>query len=292
MTDSIRYRAAHMADVPEMVEVYLESLRDMRARHGVPPADRSAATMTLAYQHVISTGVFRVAESKGRIVAIAGAAIRDHLWFLSAFWTRPGFQGRGVGMPLLRQTHEEGAAAGATVFFTWASPDRTALFAYMKLGMLPSHGIFVFEGAPGRLPPVPTGYEAAALEESTAGRLDLAVRGTRREVDHRFWSGPAGLVGRQVRGTDELVGYYYLSDGKVGPAAWTSARDAEALLILAAHESMAVAGRVGFAIPGVNHVALRFAVASGLQLVSVNQFMTSAAFGDMQRYLPSGPLLY
>jgi hypothetical protein len=26
--------------------------------------------------------------------------------------------------------------------------------------------------------------------------------------------------------------------------------------------------------------------------VNVNQFMTSAPFGDMRRYLPSGPLLY
>lgn len=292
MTDPIRYRAALSEDVPEMVEVYLESMRDMRARHGVPPATRSATAMQLAYEHILSTGVFRVADSQGRIVAIAGAAVRDHLWFLSAFWTNPSFQGRGVGMPLLRQTREAGVEAGATVFFTWASPDRTAAAAYMKLGMLPGHGIFVFEGLPGRLPPVPAGYEAAPLEEGAAGEFDLAVRGTRREVDHRFWSGRAGLVGRQVLRADEVVGYYYLGDGNVGPAAWASARVAEPLMILATHESMAATGRVGFAIPGVNPAALSFAMDCGLRLVNVNQFLTSAPFGDMERYLPSGPLLY
>jgi len=275
-----------------MVEVFLESVHDMRSRHGAPPATYPRDAMRLAYEHIRVTGVFRVAESEGRVVAIAGAAIRHHLWFLSSFWARPGLQGRGIGMPLLRQTWEAGEKAGATVFFTWASPDLVALASYMKLGMLPVHGILVFEGAPGRLPPVPASYSAVPLEERKAGELDLAARGTRREVDHRFWSGPAGLVGRQVLRAGTVVGYYYLGEGNVGPAAWTDPDHAEAVMTLAIGEAAATSSRVGLAAPGINHPAVRFALASGLRLITVNQFLTSTSFGDMGRYLPSGPLLY
>jgi len=275
-----------------VVEVFLESMHDMRTRYGAPPTTRSRDGLQLAYEHIRSTGVFRVAESGGRIVAIAGAAIRDHTWFLSAFWVRPGLQGRGIGMPLLRQTWEAGAEAGATVFFTWASPDPAALASYMKLGMLPGHGIFVFEGTPGRLPPIPETYGAVALEEGVASGLDLAVRGTRREVDHHFWAGPGGLLGRQVLRAEEVVGYYYLDRGSIGPAAWIDPDHAEAVLILAIGEAAATSSPVGLAAPGINHAAVRFAVASGLRLVIVNQFLTSAPFGDMGRYLPSGALLY
>lgn len=292
MTDQILYRAAGPEDVPEMVEVFLESVHDMRTRYGAPPATRSRDAMQLVYEHIRVTGVFRVAESEGRIVAIAGAAVRDHTWFLSAFWAHPRFQGRGIGLPLLRQTWSAGVEAGATACFTWASPDHTAMASYMKLGMLPGHGIFVFEGTPERLPPVPASCEAAPLEEQAAGELDLAVRGSRREVDHRFWSGPAGLMGRQVLRAGRVVGYYYLSEGNVGPAAWTDPDQAEAVMTLGVGEAAATSSRVGFVAPGINHVAVRFALASGLRLTNVNQFLTSAPFGDMRRYLPSGPLLY
>lgn len=291
-SSTILFRAARPKDVPEMVEVFLESVHDMRTRYGTPPVTRSRDAMRLAYEHIRSTGVFRLAEWQGSIVAIAGAAVRDHTWFLSAFWVRPDLQRQGIGMPLLRQVWEAGAQAGATTFFTWASPDPVALASYMKVGMLPGHGIFVFEGVPERLSPVPGDYEFAPLEEDVAGELDLTVRGTHREVDHRFWSGPAGLAGRQVLRVGKVVGYYYLGEGSVGPAAWTDPDQAEAVMTLALGEAAATSSRVGLVAPGINHSAVRFALASGLRLTNVNQFLTSASFGDMKRYLPSGPLLY
>jgi GNAT superfamily N-acetyltransferase len=67
----------------------------------------------MGYEHVRSTGIFHVAELEGRIVAIAGAILRDHLWYLSAFWARPGLQRRGIGMPLLRRVWNAGQQAGA-----------------------------------------------------------------------------------------------------------------------------------------------------------------------------------
>ncbi|MCL5942721.1 MAG: GNAT family N-acetyltransferase, partial [Actinobacteria bacterium] len=204
------YRAARPEDVPEMVAVYLAASRDMYARSGLSAPVPSAGAMQLAYEHILSTGVFRVAESGGRIIAIAGAVLRDHLWFLSAFWALPEVQRQNIGMPLLREVWHEGAAAGATTFFTWASPDLTALASYMKLGMLPGYGIFVFRGIPEHLPPVPSSYQPGPLEHQVATALDLHVRGTRREVDHRFWAGPAGLRGRQVLRDGEVAGYYYL----------------------------------------------------------------------------------
>lgn len=288
----VRNRAARPADVPDMVEVYSASRRDMQARLGVSTPPPSRAALRLAYGHVLSTGMFRVAEAQGRIVAIAGAVLRDSLWFLSAFWTRPDVQRQNIGMPLLREVWDAGVRAGASTFFTWASPDLTALAAYMKLGMLPGYGIFLFEGAPDQLPPVPAGYEAAPLEPRELAEIDLHVRGIRREADHHFWAGPAGLRGRQVLREGAVVGYYYVDGGAVGPAAWSNAAEAGAVMALAARDLDRAGARVRFVVPGINQAALRVACASGLRLVAVNHFLTTAPFGHLERYLPSGPLLY
>lgn len=278
-----------------MVNVYLVASRDMYARCGLSAAVPSAAAMQMAYEHIRSTGVFRVAESGGRIVAIAGAILRDRIWFLSAFWALPEVQRQNIGMPLLREVWHEGAAAGATTFFTWASPDLAALASYMKLGMLPGYGIFVFQGIPQHLPPTPSCYQPGPLEHQVATAFDLDVRGTRREVDHRFWAGAAGLCGRQVLRDGKVVGYYYLNQGTIGPAAWIDATEAAAVVGVALYEAAegaAESGGVTLVVPGINHAALRIALASGLRLTVHSQFLTSAPFGRLERYLPSGPLLY
>lgn len=288
----IQYRLARPEDVPEMSDLFLEAVSNMFARNNVTAAVPPRPAVLLAYEHVRSTGIFHVAELEGRIAAIAGAIVRDQLWYLSAFWARPDIQRRGIGMPLLRAVWNAGQEAGAKIFFTWSSVDTTAMASYMKLGMYPGYPIFLFEGAPQKLPSVASTYNVAALEKSQAMDLDQEIRGTRRRADHELWLDRLGLQGRQVLRDGEVLGYYYLNKGAIGPVAWKKPQDGEPVLALACQEATAIAPQIRIAVPGVNHSALRFAFDSSLHLTSFAHFLTTAPFGRMESYLPSGPSLY
>ncbi|MFH1185608.1 MAG: hypothetical protein V1755_11325 [Chloroflexota bacterium] len=293
----IQVRPAHAADMPRCVDLFLNSLKDMRARHNLPGVTLpSASEMLLFYQHVLATGTFHVVDSGMEIAALACAILRDQLWFLSGFWASPGLQRQRVGMPVLRSVWEAGRKAGATHFFVWASVDVTAVAAYMKMGMLPGCQILSFEGLPQRLIPPAPHETIEPLDPSFAMALDETVRGTRRAVDHAFFAS-TGSQGRQVRRDGQRIGYYYLDAGRIGPAAWTDPEHAQVLLAAALREATtgieATAGQKVFVeVPGMNHAALRFALESGLRLQGSSNLLMSAPFGRLEQYLPSGPGLF
>lgn len=288
----IRYREALPEDLPQCADLFLESLRDLRLRHNLqgPPLP-SASEMLTFYQHVLGTGAFQVAEADGRIAALACAILRDQLWFLSGFWARPDLQRQGIGMPALRTVWNAGKEAGATVFFVDASRDLPAMAAYMKMGMLPGCQILVFEGTPQSTGTISSDYVVAPLDKAFAMHLDQTIRGTRREVDHDYFVA-TGSHGRQVFHKGDSIGYYYLEDSRIGPAAWSEAAHSEALLTLACREASAAAANVSFQVPGLNHAALRFALQSGLRLTSFSHLLMSAPFGRLEQYIPSGPGLF
>lgn len=287
----IQYRPARPEDVPEMADLFLEAVSNMYTRNNITTAIPPRPAVLLGYEHIRATGIFHVAELEGRIVAIAGAIVRDHLWYLSAFWARPDLQRQGVGMPLLKGVWNAGQEAGATVFFTWSSIDSAAMASYMKLGMFPGYPIMMFEGTPQKLLSVASAYEVATLEKSQAMALDQEIRGARRSVDHDFFDS-WGLQGRQIIRAGEVVGYYYLGKGGIGPVAWRKPQHGEPVLTLAYHEAATATAQIRLFIPGINHAALRYAFNAGLRLTSFAHFLTTAPFGQMTQYLPSGPGLY
>jgi hypothetical protein len=289
---NVQYRTARPEDISEMVDLYLLSLTDMHKRFNIPMSAPPKSAMLIMYGHILSTGIFHVAEQNGRIVAIAGAILRDHLWFLSQFWAKPEIQRKNIGMPLLRRVWNVGKEMGATIFFTWASIDPTAIASYMKLGMLPGYPILVFEGEPTQIPALPVDYQAAELNPTENMALDRIVRGTQRKPEHAFWLGLMGKEGRKVFCKGENAGYYYFANGTIGPVAWEESKDAVAVMTLAFREATAITPKVQMFIPGINHAALQFALASGLRLMGFAHFLTTSPFGHMEHYMPSGPALY
>ena len=91
---------------------------------------------------------------------------------------------------------------------------------------------------------------------------------------------------------ERAIGYYYFSNGNVGSAAWLEEEDAEALLESACREASKQAEQVRLMIPGPNHAAIRFALRAGLKLVSYSHLLMTGPFGQMEKYLPSGPSLF
>jgi len=286
------YRPATEADIAETAGVFLAAVADMYARNGIAAPLPERRAVETGYRHVLRTGIFHVAEVGGRVGAICHAVVRGPLWFLSGFWALPELQRARLGGTLLRRVREEGAARGASTFFTWSSVDLTAMAAYMKAGMLPGYQVLTFNGPVPELPPADGGLELRPLPISSAADLDERVRAARREVDHHFWHADAGARGRLLLKGGREVGYFYLNRGVVGPAAWTDELGADELLRAACREAADEAGEVRLMVPGINHAAVRFALAHGLRLVSFSHLLTSAPFGRLERYLPSGPLLF
>lgn len=295
---NVTYRKPLETEMPETAGVFLEAVADLYARHGAagsPLPERGLIEQ--GYEHIRRTGIFRVAESDGRIVAVCHAVVRDSVWFLSGFWVLPEWQRQKIGMPMLREVWAEGAAAGARTFFTWSSVDTTAMAAYMKMGMLPGYQILTFAGAADINGDAQAHavYETRPLEAAAAVAIDERVRATGREIDHRFWLGDPACTGRLLLARDgRVAGYYYVQHkGVVGPAAWEDERDAEGLLVAAFREaSERGGGQVRMALPGINHTGIRFALGAGLRLVAYTHLLTTAPFGRMERYVPSGPSLF
>lgn len=236
------------------------------------------------------TGIFWVAADDERLLALACATLRDDEWFLSGFWTRPAEQGRGVGGPLLRHVWDEGVRRGARRQFVWASGDPPAIASYLKLGMLPGSQLFAFKGVPRSSGP--DDLETTALGPEMTGAIDRAVRGISRIGDHRWWQEQAGYTGRAVTRGGRIVGYYYLHDGVIGPAAWLDDADGAPLLASAIAEAASTQPEVQLVAPGMNHLALRVALGAGLRLVRTSHLLWTEPFGQMERYVPSGPLLF
>jgi len=287
----LRYRRATAEDVPAMADVFFAAAPEMFARYNIAVAPPPRPVVLMGYEHIRSTGFFDVAELDGKIVAIAGGIVRDKLWFLSGFWVRPGLQRQKIGMPLLRRVFEYGKEAGVEAHFVWSSPDVTAMASYLKLGMLPGFQILIFEGTPERIEPA-AGYSVEPLEKRFAMGLDQIVRGTPREVDHDYWSGPMGFTGRQVVRGGRAVGYFYHGRGGVGPGAWERAEDGEAVVGIALSEAAAGGTPVRLIVPGINHTAIRFALGAGLQFSNAAHFLTTRPFGRMEQYLASGPGMF
>src|SRR4051812_4539256 len=192
--------------MPEAVDLFMTSVGDMYGRHRISAPKPPRPSVEKFYDHIQRTGIFQVAEVDGRLGALCHAVVRDSQWFLSGFWALPDLQGKAIGRPLLRRVWDEGARAGARVFFTWSSVDMQAMATYMKMGMLPGYQILTFAGEYRNPIDVPEGYETAPLELSTAAAIDEQVRGTRREIDHRFSLEEFKAEGRQLLRGGRAVG--------------------------------------------------------------------------------------
>jgi Acetyltransferase (GNAT) domain len=287
-------RPATEADLPAAIDLFLAAVASMFARQHIAKPLPPRAGVELILPHILRTGLFHVAEQDGRIVAICHALVRDRLWFLSGFWTRPELVGGGVGGPLLRDVWQAGARAGAEVFFVWSLPDETALASYLKLGMLPGYPVLTF--AAHDVAQDAFAHEAYAVEPlrlDVACAVDEEVRATRREVDHRFMLALPRVVARQVIRAGRTVGYFYVNGETVGPCAWLAPEHADGVLAHACRAAAANAGAITLRVPGINHDAIRFALARGLRFSGAHaHLLTTAPFGRLGQYLPSGPSLY
>lgn len=271
-------------------QLFVDALTALTQRVNAPPPPPELVDEEEAgYAFVAKSGIFRVATIDERIVTLACAIVRDDQWFLSGFWADPALRGQGIGGPLLREVWEEGTRRGCRARLVWASVDPTAIASYLKLGMLPGSQLLAFAGAPRVTAPR---VEIAALTVADAAAIDRVVRGVPRDVDHAWWLSEPRNVARVVRQRGRALGYYYAAKGRIGPVAWLDDADGETVFTAALAEAASQAAEAKVVIPGMNHTAIRLALAAGLRYERNSHLLWTEPIGQMERYVPSGPLLF
>jgi len=100
------------------------------------------------------------------------------------------------------------------------------------------------------------------------------------------------MTAYQLEIEQRVAGYFYVKDGVIGPAAWLEPAHGDALLSHALQRASAQASEVKLVALGSNQTAIRHASEAGLRLVSASHFLASSAFGKLDCYLPSGPVLF
>ena len=286
------YRRLRHEEIPIAAELFLVSLAEFAQTHGLPaPVSYTRESVEPAYAHLLETGIFEVAEVEGKIVGIAAAIVRDAIWFLAMFWVLPEYKLQGIGRPLLERVLCLGEGQGASVRCVWSSIDFAAITSYLKLEMMPVGPILTFSGPLESPPAAHPEVLLSDLEPEQACAIDRVVRGTARELDHAFFRA-RGMAAHQLQIEQRVAGYFYVKEGVIGPAAWLDPAHGDALMSHALQQASSQAASVKLVALGTNQTAIRHATRAGLRLVSASHFLSSAAFGKLDCYLPFGPALF
>src|SRR5438309_1839276 len=139
-------------------------------------------------------------------------------------------------------------------------------------------------------------FQLFSLENDPADLRELAVidasaLGFSREKHHKFLIGDAATKGFLLFEGEGCVGYVYVNlGGHVGPFAVVRSDVAGAAFITALHlAAESGAPHVSAFIPGVSEAQLGIAAAHGMRITFPLVLMSSHAFGDWRRYMPSNP---
>jgi GNAT superfamily N-acetyltransferase len=297
---AITYRRATPADAGRAFQVFRTALNDYLARAGqeLLPDENDQDP---AFFHTLRYDGERcwVAEREGDMVAWGSAIVRDDWWFLSALFVLPKAQGVGVGAGLLKRARAGAPSGGVSVTVTdTLQPVSNTLYA--RRGMLPREALLGFAGPPrpgpaaGETSPplgtlVPEPLTAAAVPDLR--RLDLAVLGFDRTVDHRFYLGEGRRRGWLFRRAGRPVAYalYRPATGWIGPLASLRAADIAPVLRFVLAELAALGlEKVEAGVPAPCAGAQRVLWDAGLLFDGTpGLLLASRPFGRLDRYLPA-----
>ena len=258
-------------------------------------------------RHALATDPlgFQIAVSKRKILCIAITILRGKTHFLAMFFALPGKQSQGIGRKVLTRAFENPRSPRDATRCLVASLDLRAQALYLKFGMQPRTIVYHFEGKTtpqrGRAPDSlqlqqvgPTGQSTQQSRE-IAARFDRALREVRRDLDQRFFLAVSkNSRFFEARLTGRTVGYVVIrGNGIIGPAGVVDPSHSEALLTAAAEKAHVLGHKkISVWVPGLNKGAVRAAFTAGLKVNFLTVWMSARAIGNLEKYIPSGGLLF
>jgi hypothetical protein len=295
---SILFRAAGVEDTYATFKVFQQSIMDLSQRLGVmavtggqDPAvlERLWERRRSMFEHLARTAEhFWLAEKDQSVIGYARSIARDGVRELTDFFVLPGEQSAGVGRELLTRAFP---ADGATHRLIVSTIDARAFVRYLKSGVYPRFPSYYFSRAPEPISMITDlSYEpiSASPESLDAlGKLDKAILGYRRDVDHAWL-----LENRRgylyYRGS-QPVGYGYVGSSN-GPFAMLDGDDFPAILAHAEREAVDGGYEFGVEVPMINRTAVNYLLARGFRLDSFFAFvMSDAPFGKFENYIFTSP---
>ena len=294
---------ADLAPTTYIRKAAIESLIRSEGRAVEPWTPRSPTLQ----RHILTNdpGGSWVAEIDGLAVGYGQGFVRGDVWYLAQLFVQPDVHALGAGQGLLQRAQDYGRARGASTFAVSSSTSHSAQALYMRHGMFAIAINYHLRGPiePLLRLPEPDANQKHVVDcsgwQDRIADLDRDVWGGERRPEHAlFLSGVFGGDEGSFALTDdgELLGYGYAIEdfgGFIGPLAATTPEGQLPLVRMAAawlrdHE----VSDAGAYCPSTNPTLMRAFLEAGWKFDHWTFLLASQRFGQLDRYLPSGGLLF
>jgi GNAT superfamily N-acetyltransferase len=297
---TITYRKGAPEDNFTTFKIFQQAILDFGTRTGVlaltggqdpDQVEKSWGRRISLWNHLTETAdQYWIAEEDGQAVGYARSIVRGDVRELTEFFVLPGHQTSGIGRELLARAFPLDDAKHRVIV---ATSDFRALARYLKSGVYPYVTEIFVERVPERAQ-VDSDLECTPMDSSeealrTAGELDEAILGHRRDVDHAWLM--KERTGYFYRRNGQAAGYGYVHKDFYGPFALTDNRDFPAILAHAETRAHELGSEwVGFELPLVNRAATKYLMNRGYRLTGfIGSIMSDRPFGKFENYLLTSP---
>jgi GNAT superfamily N-acetyltransferase len=275
---STTFRPGTRADLRATQEILIRTIDDFVERMGQGAPDPSTSVQRDAlwerhrptWEHLHDTAdAFWVAETDGRVTGYARSIVRGSIRELTELFVLPEAQGTGIGRELLGRVLPSEQGRNRIIV---ATTDPPALASYLRAGVTARFAIGSFSGPAPADAPVPDDADLRRADAETTGdalidalgRIDDAVIGHRRDVDHRWLL--TQRVCHLLRRDGRVIGYAYHGRWQ-GPIASLDPDAMPALLSLVERETAREGhSTVSLDVPLVNSRAVTHLLARGYRL--------------------------
>lgn len=301
----VDYHLADEGDLEAAHQTMVESLNQFAMQRALPLVDLDFNEHLPLWRHLLGTSgeSFFVAKVKNKLAGFCCNIVRGNLWFLSYLVVAPEFQGTGIGGDLFTKAMAEARGNKETeVIAAYANASNwPSMSLYIRSGIFPRVPVLKLEGSISDMCQAtrdvqPMECEVAGLTEKTIAlvdSLDEDIRGTGRDIDHRFWLGCGDMRCYLFEKNGEATGYAYICDeGTIGPVAALNPEEMEGILALCLDRlSSQGVDRFTLHVPGENTGALSFLYDRGFKIQELGLIMSSRPFGKWENYVISRPSL-
>lgn len=257
---SIEIRPATDADLEAEHRVFVTAEGELWARHDFEWPAPTFEAWAPVHRHLLNEDGDRsfVAVEGEQVVGFTAALARDDVWYFSALFVLPEYQGSGVGRELLDRAWAGPFGRRITITDSF-QPMSNGLYA--SRGLIPTTPILSLAGRPTCGPA--DDLESSPPDADAIAAIDQAAYGFDRTPDHRFWHAQKGAPTLWTQ-AGTAVGYSYTApNGLIGPLA---ALDAPAAArVLRADLGRRAGEQTALFIPGTARTLVAAALDAGLR---------------------------